>query len=147
MEKEEQFGQELENLLMKYNVPKATLLIHFDAYTRICAYSKNKDEEQDQANTYVKLNELIGNLNYDTIAVLNNFLTEYYKEQVEIPLKQTTWESLAYETAQVKLSEIDLKLLNDTREKKQELMKNYLNLEEASKYRKLELDLLKKAMS
>jgi hypothetical protein len=126
MKNEKEFCEELEALMIKYEVDQSISIFPMEGKTRICSYSIRKEEEPYISEVFIKFAETIGKIDTESIS-------------------QVTWETIAYQNAEELLSEEDYENLENAQILKNAAIQSN-EWEYAARYREEELSLLSKVM-
>ena len=147
MKNEKEFCEELEALMIKYEVDQSISIFPMEGKTRICSYSIRKEEEPYISEVFIKFAETIGKIDTESISVVTDILEDLFKEQEsqEESISQVTWETIAYQNAEELLSEEDYENLENAQILKNAAIQSN-EWDYAARYREEELSLLSKVM-
>jgi hypothetical protein len=147
MKDPKEFCEELEALMIKYEVDQSISIFPMEGMTRICSYSLRKEEEPKMAEVFNKFAEIIGKIDTETISAVTDILEVMFKEQEsqEESISQVTWETIAKQNAEELLSEEDYEKLENAQILKLAAIEAN-EWERAATHREVELSILKKVM-
>lgn len=147
MKDPKEFCEELEALMIKYEVDQSISIFPMEGMTRICSYSVRKEEEPKMAEVFNKFAEIIGKIDTETVSAVTDILEVMFKEQEsqEESISQVTWETIAYQNAEELLSAEDYENLENANMLKNAAVQSN-EWEYAARYREEELSILKKVM-
>ena len=147
MKDPKEFCEELEALMIKYEIDQSISIFPMEGMTRICSYSLRKEEEPKMAEVFNKFAEIIGKIDMETIKAVTDILEGLFKEQEEKEeiVSQLTWETIAKQNAEELLSEEDYEKLENAQILKLAAIEAN-EWERAAKHREEELRLLSKVM-
>ena len=147
MKDPKEFCEELEALMIKYEVDQSITIFPMEGMTRICSYSIRKEEEPYISEVFNKFAEIIGKIDTETVSAVTDILEVMFKEQEsqEESISQVTWETIAYQNAEELLSAEDYENLENANMLKNAAVQSN-EWEYAAKYREEELLILSKVM-
>lgn len=147
MKDPKEFCEELEALMIKYEVDQSISIFPMEGMTRICSYSLRKEEEPKMAEVFNKFAEIIGKIDMETIKAVTTIMEGLIKEQEEKEenISQVTWETIANQNAEELLSEEDYEKLEEAQILKAAAV-SVASWESAARHREEEIRLLTKVM-
>lgn len=155
MKDPKEFCEELEALMIKYEVDQSISIFPMEGMTRICHFSVRKEEEPKMAEVFNRFAEIIGKIDTETVSAVTDILEVMFKEQenkeesISQVVRQTptlsTWKTIANQNAEELLSAKDFEKLTSVKELKLSAV-NAGEWEYAARYREEELSILKKVI-
>ena len=147
MKNSKEFGEELEALMVKYEIDQSISIFPMEEMTRVFSYSIRKEEETEISETFDKFAKTIGRIDTETIKAVTNIMEGLLKEQEEKEenISQVTWETIANQNAEELLSEEDYEKLEESQILKAAAV-SAASWESAARHREEELRLLTKVM-
>lgn len=147
MKNPKEFGEELEALMVKYEIDQSISIFPMEGMTRVFSYSVRKEEEVEISETFDKFAKTIGRIDLETIKAVTIIMEGLIKEQEENEenISQITWETIANQNAEELLSEEDYEKLEEAKILKASAVSTS-SWESAARHREEELRLLNKVM-
>lgn len=147
MKNPKEFGEELEALMVKYEIDQSISIFPMEGMTRVFSYSVRKEEEIEISEIFDKFAKTIGRIDLETIKAVTIIMEGLIKEQEEKEenISQVTWETIANQNAEELLSEEDYEKLEEAQILKASAISTS-SWESAARHREEELRLLNKVM-
>jgi hypothetical protein len=147
MKDPKEFCEELEALMVKYEIDQSISIFPMEGMTRVFSYSVRKEEETEISETFDKFAKTIGRIDTETIKAVTIIMEGLIKEQEEKEenISQVTWETIANQNAEELLSEEDYEKLEEAQILKAAAV-SVASWESAARHREEELRLLAKVM-
>jgi hypothetical protein len=147
MKNPKEFGEELEALMVKYEIDQSISIFPMEGMTRVFSYSVRKEEEIEISETFDKFAKTIGRIDTETIKAVTSIMEGLLKEQEEKEenISQVTLETIANQNAEELLSEEDYEKLEEAQILKAAAV-SVASWESAARHREEEIRLLNKVM-